>query len=133
MYLCFFVNNNTISNINNKISKYKLYNVYDDLVYYVYNIIIKYPEYEKISLVADIKNNLLEGMKLVILIFKSYNNQDRLKYLNLLDVNIKLSCFYIRLSYRKKYINKRNYYAWSKKIANLNNLVSEYIKISIKH
>lgn len=113
-------------------TKYKLYNVYDDLVYYVYNIITKYPECEKLSLDLDIKNNLLEGMKLVILIFKSYNNQDRLKYLNLLDANIKISCFFIRLSYRKKYINKRNYYAWSKKISDLNNLVAEYIKISLK-
>lgn len=125
--------NNAITNINDKMGKYKLYNVYDDLVYYVYNIISKYPESERLSIVTDIKNNLNEGMKLVILIFKSYNNQDKLKYLNLLDVNIKLSCFYIRLSYRKKYINKRNYYAWSKKISDLNNLVSEYIKISLKH
>ncbi len=125
--------NNAITNINDKMGKYKLYNVYDNLVYYVYNIISKYPESERLSIVTDIKNNLNEGMKLVILIFKSYNNQDKLKYLNLLDVNIKLSCFYIRLSYRKKYINKRNYYAWSKKISDLNNLVSEYIKISLKH
>lgn len=128
-----FFMNNAITNINDKMGKYKLYNVYDDLVYYVYNIISKYPESERLSIVTDIKNNLNEGMKLVILIFKSYNNQDKLKYLNLLDVNIKLSCFYIRLSYRKKYINKRNYYAWSKKISDLNNLVSEYIKISLKH
>lgn len=125
--------NNAITNINDKMGKYKLYNVYDDLVYYVYNIISKYPESERLSIVTDIKNNLNEGMKLVILIFKSYNNQDKLKYLNLLDVNIKLSCFYIRLSYRKKYINKRNYYAWSKKISDLNNLVCEYIKLSLKH
>ena len=132
MYLCFFMNN-AITNINDKMGKYKLYNVYDNLVYYVYNIISKYPESKRLSIVTDIKNNLNEGMKPVILIFKSYNNQDKLKYLNLLDVNIKLSCFYIRLSYRKKYINKRNYYAWSKKISDLNNLVSEYIKISLKH
>ena len=129
----FFFMNNAITNINDKMGKYKLYNVYDDLAYYVYNIINKYPESERLSIVNDIKNNLNEGMKLVILIFKSYNNQDKLKYLNLLDVNIKLSCFYIRLSYRKKYISKRNYYAWSKKISDLNNLVSEYIKISLKH
>ncbi|MCI5701973.1 MAG: four helix bundle protein [Erysipelotrichaceae bacterium] len=118
--------------MDNKEGKYKLYNTYDDLVYYVYNIISKYPESEKQSLVVDIKTNLIEGMKLVILIFKSYNYQDRLKYLNLLDANIKMSCFFIRLSYRKKYINKRNYYTWSKKITNLNNLVGEYIKICLK-
>ena len=49
--------------------KYKLYNLYDDLIYYTHNILMKYPDYEKTSLVLDIKNNTYEGMKLVILIF----------------------------------------------------------------
>ena len=113
--------------------KYKLYNLYDDLIYYTHNILMKYPDYEKTSLVLDIKNNTYEGMKLVILIFKSYNNKLKIDNLNLLDVNIKMLCFLIRLSYRKKYINKRNYFAWSNKLNNINNLIGEYIKLCLSH
>ena len=35
----FFFMNNVITNINDKLGKYKLYNVYVKLAYYVYNII----------------------------------------------------------------------------------------------
>ena len=113
--------------------KYKLYHLYDELIYYTHNILEKYPEKEQFSLACDIKNNTYEGMKLVILIFKSYNNKERLNNLNLLDVNIKMLCFLIRLSYRKKYINKRNYFAWSNKINNINDLLLGYIKTCLNH
>ncbi|MBQ8473042.1 MAG: four helix bundle protein [Bacilli bacterium] len=113
--------------------KYKLYNLYDDLIYYTHNILKKYPQDEKTSLVLDIKNNTYEGMKLIILIFKSYNNESKINNLNLLDVNIKMLCFLIRLSYKNKYINKRNYYVWSNKLNNINNIIGEYIKLCLKH
>ena len=113
--------------------KYKLYNLYDDLIYYTHNILKKYPKEEKESLVLDIKNNTYEGMKLIILIFKSYNNESKINNLNLLDVNIKMLWFLIRLSYKNKYINKRNYYVWSNKLNNINNIIGEYIKLCLKH
>ena len=43
LYLCFFY-----------MDKYKLYNLYDDLIYYTHNILKKYPQEEKASLVLDI-------------------------------------------------------------------------------
>lgn len=42
--------------------------------------------------------------------------KDKLVYLNRLDINLKMLRVFARLSYKRKYINIRNYEAWSRKI-----------------
>lgn len=80
----------------------------------------KYPNSTKAGIVATIKNSSYEGIKYILLAYKSFDKKEKLKYLNELDINLKMQMVFARLSYKRKYINIRNYEAWSRKI----NLVS---------
>ena len=53
---------------------------------------------------------------------KNMIEKKRLSYLNELDANLKIIKVLIRVSHKKKYINSKNYTAWSKKITNISNL-----------
>ena len=50
-----------------------------------------------------------------------------------LDVILKSMQVFVRISYKNKYINIRNYEAWSKKIYNLGNLLGGWINTWSKH
>ena len=71
-------------------------------------------------------------MKNIILAQKEYNNSRRIMILNNLDTDLKMLKVLIRLSYKNKYINKRNYAVWSKKIFNISNLLGAWIKSCLK-
>ena len=43
---------------------------------------------------------------------KVFNKQEKLKYLNELDINLNLLKVHIRLSYKYKYISLQNYQTW---------------------
>lgn len=103
--------------------------------YFIYNDIKskeKYPKVEKLALVSTIKNNTYEGMKKVILAYKYYDKKDKLKCLNELDVDLKMLKVLIRISKKRKYISKRNYEAWSKKINNIGNMLGGWIMSCLK-
>ena len=71
-------------------------------------------------------------MKKIILAQKEYNHSKRLTILNELDVDLKILKVLIRVSYKQKYINTKNYSAWSKKIFNIANLLGCWIKSCLK-
>ena len=110
-----------------------IYKQYMELIYYTEKITLKYPKSEKLSLVSNIKNNTYHGMKNIILAQKEYNKSRRIMILNNLDTDLKMLKVLIRLSYKNKYINKRNYHVWSNKLNNINNIIGEYIKLCLKH
>ena len=95
-----------------------LYKKYVDLMYYGYTLMIKYPKYEKGSLVKDIKNNLTKGLEDII----NFNKYKKIIYLEDLDKNLKVLLVLIRISYKMKYISNKNYSAFSKKISLINKL-----------
>lgn len=105
-----------------------IYTRYNELIYYTHEILMKYPKYEKYSLVSDIKNVTYDGMKCIIKVHKEFNRLKKLKYLHNLDVNLKMLKVLVRLSYKRKYINSRNYGAWSRNLANISNLMGGMIK-----
>ncbi len=106
----------------------EIYKQYVELIYYSTTILMKYPKSERYCLVNDIKNVTYSGIKNIIYAQKEYNCKDRLHILNELDANLKILKVFIRISYKKKYINIRNYTAWSKKIANISNMTWGWIK-----
>ena len=106
-----------------------IYKQYMELIYYMENIVLKYPKCEKLSLVSNIKNNTYLGMKKIIMANKEFNKGKRINILNDLDTDMKVLKVLIRLSYKKKYINGNNYRAWSKKISNIGNLLGGWIKL----
>ena len=109
-----------------------IYKQYMELIYYTEKITLKYPKSEKLSLVSNIKNNTYHGMKNIILAQKEYNKSRRIMILNNLDTDLKMLKVLIRISYKNKYINSKNYAAWSKKIFNISNLLGGWIKSCLK-
>lgn len=109
-----------------------IYKQYLELIYYTENITIKYPKSEKLSLVSSIKNNTYTGMKKIITAQKEHNKNNRLIILNDLDTDLKMLKVLIRISYKNKYINSKNYYAWSKKLFNISNLLGGWIKSCVR-
>ena len=116
----------------NNLESLMIYKQYIELIYYTENITVKYPKCEKLSLVSNIKNNTYEGMKKIILAQKEYNKSKRIIILNELDTDLKMLKVLIRISYKNKYINSKNYAAWSKKIFNISNLLGGWIKSCLK-
>ena len=86
-----------------------IYQKYIDLIYYTNNLIIKYPKSERYNLVNEIKSTTYLGLKLIIEAQKDKNN--RFLFLSKLDINLKYLLVLIRVSYKNKYINIRNYKA----------------------
>jgi len=95
-----------------------LYRKYVDFMYYGYSLMIKYPKSEKGGLVAEIKNVLYKGLDDII----SYSKYKNEIYLEDLDKNLKVLLVQIRISYKMKYISKKNYCAFSNKINLINKL-----------
>ena len=111
-----------------EIEELKIYKQYVELVYYTNQIIKKYPKSERYDLVCDIKKTTYDGLRDVIIIYKEYDKKQKIKYLNDLDVNLKLLKVLIRVSKKNKYISPKNYAAWVKKITNINNLMLGWLK-----
>lgn len=117
----------------NALEELDIYMKYQDLYFYTYLITDKFPKYEKNSLVVDIKHIVYKGFCSIIGAEKKYNKTDKLQYLNQLDTDLKVLKMLIRISYKRKYINIRNYEAWSRKITNISNLMGGWIKSCLKH
>ena len=94
-----------------------IYKQYMELIYYTEMILVKYPKCER-----------FEGMKYIILAYKEFKKEDKSNYLNKLDVNLKMLKVFIRISYKQKYISVKNYASWSKKLANIGNLLGGWMK-----
>lgn len=109
-----------------------IYKQYLTLIYYTEMITEKYPKCEKLSLVTMIKNQTYLGIKKILLAYKYYDVKDKLKCLNELDVILKMLKVLIRVSHKRKYINNKNYAAWSKKINNIGNLLGGWIISCLK-
>lgn len=109
-----------------------IYKEYLELIFYTESIILKYPKVEKYSLCSNIKNTTYEGMKLIIKAQKMRDIKIRLKILDELDSNVKMLKVFIRVSKKKKYINSKNYTAWSKKLFNISNLLGGWINSCLK-
>lgn len=89
---------------------------------------MKYPKYERLSLVSDIKNTTYDGMKCIIKVHKEFDRSKKIRYLHDLDVNLKMLKVLVRLSYKRKYINSGNYGSWSRYLASVSNLMGGMIK-----
>lgn len=116
----------------NDLEELMIYKQYLELIYYTEKITIKYPKSEKLSLVSNIKNTTYNGMKKIIIAQKEYNKSKRISILNELDIELKMLKVLVRVSYKNKYINSKNYASWSKKIFNISNLLGGWINSCLK-
>ena len=71
-------------------------------------------------------------MKNILFAYKVFEKQEKLTKLSELDINLKMLKVYARISYRKKYINIRNYEAWSRKLNNISIALGGWINSCLK-
>lgn len=112
----------------NDLEDLKIYKQYVELIYYTFEILEKYPKKERFALSNEIKTATLEGIRKIIQAQKEYQKQKRLETLHQLDLNLKYLKVMIRISYKKKYINNKNYASWSRKLTNISNMMGAWIK-----
>lgn len=109
-----------------------IYQKYLELIYYSNDITRKYPKSEKFSLVTEIKSTLYTGLRNLMYAIKSFQKQDKLKYLNELDINLNLLKVHVRLSYKYQYITMQNYQTWSSHITDICNMLGAWITSCLK-
>jgi len=112
----------------NDVEQLLIYKSNFNLIYYAEMILQKYPKIERTMLVKDIRETNIKIMELIIKVHKEINKNKKFYYLNEIDINLKLLKFFIRLSFKKKYITSRNYNAWSRKLTNVHNLLFNWMK-----
>ncbi len=105
---------------------------YMELIYYTNDLVRKYPKSEKFALVQEIKQSLYSGLRYLMYAIKSFNKNDKLKFLNELDVSLNLLKVHLRLSYKYKYISMQNYTTWSAKITDICNMLGGWISSCLK-
>lgn len=110
----------------------KIYQKYLELIYYSNDIVRKYPKSENFTLVSEIKQSLYTGLRNLMYAIKTYNKQDKLRYLNEFDTNLNLLKVHIRLSYKYKYISLQNYHTWSTNITDICNMLGGWITSCLK-
>lgn len=123
---------NTLNSSKTYHSNLKIYQKYLELIYYSNDIVRKYPKCENFTLVIEIKNALYSGLRALMYSIKSYNKNDKLKYLNEFDINLNLLKVHIRLSYKYKYISLQNYQTWSSLITDICNMLGGWISSCLK-
>ena len=113
-------------------SKLLIYQKYVDLIEYGYKLLIKYPKYEKYTLVSEVKRNMYQSLKYILYANKIANKHNRLDILNRLDAEIAMQSFLVRFSYKNRYINTSNYYEWSKRLEEIGKILGGWIKSCLR-
>ncbi len=115
-----------------EIDETRIYRVYLELISYIELICEKYPKDAKNGFVITLKEYLYKGMEDILIAYKEFDKNIKLKYLSSLDIKLKMLKVFGRISYKKKYINKKNYEAWSRKINNVGMCLGGWINSCLK-
>ena len=110
----------------------RIYQSYIDYISYIEMISEKYPNSAKVAIMGVIKKYLYNGMENILCAYKSFEKKDKLMYLNSLDINLKMLKVLARVSYKRKYINIKNYEAWSRKINKISCSLGGWINSCLK-
>ena len=111
-----------------KTNKFIIYKKYRDLFEYSYVILIKYPKSEKHSLANSIKETLYNGFKKVNYL-TNFRIEKFKRIQTVIDLEIELKYLeeLIRISYKLKFINIKNYKVWVEKIIELNKMIGSVV------
>ena len=113
-------------------SKLLIYQKCTDVIDYGYNLLVKYPKIEKYALSSSIRNSMFETIRLILYANKIADKYSRVKILNKIDAEIAKQGFYVRFSYKQKYITAKNYLEWSKKLEEIGKILGGWIKACLK-
>ena len=104
-----------------------IYKQYLDLIYYTLSLLVKYPKSERFGLNSDIRKATYDGLECILYAYRLYDKKEKLHYLFELDIKLKLIKVLARVSYKKEYINAKNYGAWSRKLFHIGNMLGGWI------
>lgn len=110
-----------------KTEEISIIRLHQDLIMYVYNLLIKYPPLEGGYLAGDIRRILNEVLEELIKAKRTFGKKDKLKHLNQADIKLESLLVFVRISYKVKYINKKNYGSWSHKISNIMDELDKWV------
>ena len=113
---------NKQSNILYLLPKYEKY-----MEYMIDNVVSKLPRIEKFNLGNELKVSMFESIKHIMMISK-VENKYRLGYLNILDANICVQRIYVRIMYKRKYIDNRRYMYIMEMLSEIGKMIGGYIK-----
>lgn len=99
-----------------------------NLIFYSKNLLNKYPKSERFDLCSDIKNLLYRMLRNIIFAWKEYKQEDKLKYLKEVDVDLIVLKSLITISYQYQYISQKNYMVWNEHVSEIGKLVGGWIK-----
>lgn len=109
-----------------------IYQKYIDIVEYGYNLLRKYPKSEKYALTSEIRKSMFETLRLILYANKIANKNIRLQTINKIDAEIASQKFFVRFSYKSKYISHNNYFEWSKRLDEIGRIIGGWIKSCLK-
>jgi hypothetical protein len=105
---------------------------YQELIFYAFNLMKKYPIEENSLLVYDTKKNLASGLENLIYAKREYYKQNKLRYLIATEAKLNILNVLVRMAIKNRYINKRNYASWSFKITEINDMLRKWSKFCQK-
>lgn len=113
-------------------SELLIYQKYIDLVEYGYNLLKKYPKSEKYGLTSEMRKSMFETIRLILYANKIANRGIRLQTINKIDAEISSQKFFVRFSYKNKYISHSNYFEWSKRLDEIGKIIGGWIKSCLR-
>ena len=108
-----------------------IYQKYLDLTYYINNLCMQYPQFEKLALTSETKQSMYIGLRHLMYAFKELNRTNKLQYLNNLGVELNLQKVFVRIAFERQYISKQNYETWHSKFTNICAMLGEWINTCI--
>lgn len=115
-------NNDKQNNILYLLPKYEKY-----MEYMLDNVVSKLPRIEKFNIGSEIKISMFESVKYILLIEK-IDKEKRLAYLNMLDASICVQRIYVRIMYKRKYIDNKRYMYIMEMLSEIGKMIGGYIK-----
>lgn len=109
-----------------------IYQKYTDVIEYGYNLLKKYPKTEKYGLNSEIRKSMFQTIRLILYANKISNKYNKLDTINKIDAEIASQKFFVRFSYKSKYISHNNYYEWSKRLDEIGKILGGWIKSCLK-
>ena len=101
-----------------------LFQRFYDFDAYIEPIVERFPAFEKSAWCAQIKNALIETMRLIIATNKT---RDKLPGWHRVDTNLELLKVYLRRMREKKYLSTRSYETAEKRLAEIGRIVGGLI------
>ena len=114
-----------MSKIDNRLL---VYQKVTSLIYYSKNLLNKYPKSERFDLCSDIKNLLYKILKNIIYAWKAFKNEEKLKFLKDVDVDLIVLKSLVTISYKYQYISQKNYMVWNDQISEIGRFVGSWMK-----